>query len=257
MRYINRQVPIAEVARILELRLDGVGKLHCWHPDRHKNGDRTASVGIRSSNNTVKCFGCDSKPMGPIDFVMDVVGLAAADAALWIAERFDVPRIPAGKRLAEVDRYRGRIGHERGLELLVRSGLWGRLSQAAQSIAPVFLAMCEYHEPTDLEFSIQISYAAIARFGGIRSPNAIRKALTELGEIGFLRFPGAGLCRSPERPASLYIVTPNSNELQELAQVIAAQMKTEIAAEKELRARLRKEKARVWREKPSGSTRFQ
>src|SRR5438067_587179 len=105
MRHINCHVPVFELAGALELRLDGAGKIHCWHPERHKNGDRSASVGIRTGNNTVKCFGCDSKPMGPIDFVMDVLGLAAADAALWIAGRFDVPTIPAGKRLAEADRW--------------------------------------------------------------------------------------------------------------------------------------------------------
>ena len=26
-------------------------------------------------NNSVKCFGCDSKPMGPVDFVMDILRL--------------------------------------------------------------------------------------------------------------------------------------------------------------------------------------
>lgn len=62
---------------------------------------RTASVGIRASNNTAKCFVCDSKPMGPIDLAMDVHGIGAADAALWIAERFTVPSIPARKRLAD------------------------------------------------------------------------------------------------------------------------------------------------------------
>src|SRR5215475_6445176 len=99
MRYINRQIPIVDVARALELRLDGTNKIHCWHPERHKNGDRTASVGIRTINNTVKCFGCDSRPMGPVDLVMDALQLAAAPAALWIADRFKVPTIPAGKRL--------------------------------------------------------------------------------------------------------------------------------------------------------------
>lgn len=73
MRFINRKVPIAEVARALSLRLDGTGKIHCWHPDKHKNGDRTASVGIRISNNTVKCFGCGSRPICPIDLVMSEI----------------------------------------------------------------------------------------------------------------------------------------------------------------------------------------
>lgn len=247
MRYINGQVPIAKVACALDLRLDGAGKIHCWHPDRHKNGDRTASVGIRAANNTVKCFACGSKPMGPIDFVMDALDLAAADAALWIAERFDVPEIPAGKRLTDVDRWRGQIGYELGLELLIRSGLFGTLSESARSIAPVLLAMSE--KVTDQAFSIRMSYAGISRYSGIRSPNAIHKALTELSEIGFLRLPEAGLRRGPERPASLYIVTPNSEELRELAHVFAAQRKTEVAAERELRGRLRSEKIRAWKER--------
>jgi hypothetical protein len=250
MRFINRCVPIAEVARALELRLDGAGKIHCWYPERHKNGDRTASVGIRTSNNTVKCFGCNSKPMGPIDFVMDVLRLAAADAALWIAARFKVPTIPPGMRLEEPDRWRGRFGFERGLELLVRSGLYGELSEPARSIATALLALCDKQDPMKQEFLIRISYRGITRFSGVRSPNAIRKSLIELGEIGFLRFPEAGLRCSPGRQASAYIVTPNSDELYELAQAFSAQIRTEIAAERELRTDARREKTRGWRKRP-------
>jgi hypothetical protein len=110
--------------------------------------------------------------------------------------------------------------------------------------------MCEKQESTDQQFSIQISYLGITRYSGVRSPNAIRKALIELGEIGFLKFPEAGLRRSPNRTASLYIVMPNSDVLYELAQAFSAQMKTEIAAERELRARLRSEKTRAWRKRP-------
>jgi len=249
MRHINRNVPIVEVARVLNLRLDGANKIHCWHPDRHKHGDRTASVGIRTTNNTVKCFGCDSKPMGPIDFVMDVRGVVAADAALWIAAQFDVPTIPAGKRLAEPDRWRSPAGYEWGLGLLIRSGIWATLSEPARGISPVLLDMSEKRKPTDEEYWIRISYAGISRYSGICSPNAIRKALLELGEIGFLEFPEAGLRCSPGRRASEYIVTPNSDALHELAQAFAAQMKTEIAAERVLRARLKKEKMRAWRER--------
>jgi len=249
MRFINRELPIVDVARALDLRLDGAGKIHCWHPDHHKNGDRTASVGIRAVNNTVKCFGCASNPMGPIDFVMDVLGLPAADAALWIANRFDVPMIPAGKRLTEVDRWHGRVGYECGMELLIRSGLFGTLSESARSIAPILLAMSEKIESRDQVFSIRMSYLGISRYSGIRSPNAIRKALSELSDIGFLRLPEAGVRRCPDRMASLYIVTPISEELRELAQSFVAQMRMEIAAERELRARVRAEKIRAWKER--------
>lgn len=96
MGYINRKIRITDVARKLDLRLDGSSRIHCWHPERHHNGDRTASVGIRTTNNTVKCFGCGIGPIGPIDLVVDVLGMSsAADAALWIAARFPVPIIPA------------------------------------------------------------------------------------------------------------------------------------------------------------------
>jgi hypothetical protein len=247
MRHINRHLAVTEVAGALDLRLDGTGKIHCWHPERHKNGDRTASVGIRTVNNTVKCFGCDSKPMGPIDMVMDVLTLSAGDAGLWISVRFDVPMIPARKRIEEPDRWRGQAGHYRGLELLIRSGLFGVLSEPTRSIAPVLLAMCEKESPMDREFPIQISYGAITRYSSISSPNAVRKALLELNEIGFLKFAGADSPRGPSQPASTYIMTPNSDALYELAQAFAAQMKTEIAAERELRARLRREKTRAWR----------
>jgi hypothetical protein len=242
MRFINRDIPIAEVARALELRFDCTGKIHCWHPERHKHGDRTASVGIRRTNNTVKCFGCDSKPTGPIDLVMDVQQIAAADAALWIAQHFDVPMIPAGKRLEEAARLRTRFGHERGLELLIRSGLWGTLSEASRSIAPVLQALSEKTGPSDERPSIRISYVKITRFSGVKSPNSIRKALHELEEVGFLTMPEAGLGRSPSRQASLYVVTPNSETLVELAHAFATQMRVEIAAEQEIRRRLRKER---------------
>ena len=150
MRFINREVPIADVARVLDLRLDGTTRIHCWHPERHQHGDRTASVGVRATNNTVKCFGCDSKPMGPIDLVMDVHGTASpADAALWIADRFTVPSIPARKRLTDADGRRDRVGYERGLGLLIRSGLWARLSGPAQAIAAVLLEFGERGGPLE------------------------------------------------------------------------------------------------------------
>jgi hypothetical protein len=176
-------------------------------------------------------------------------GLAPGAAALWIAARFKVPMIPAGKGLAAADRSRRPVGYESGLELLIHSGLWGSLSEATRAIAPVFLTLSEKEKPTDEKLWLQISYAGIARYSGIRSPNAIRSALVELGELGFLEFPEACFRQSPARQASEYIVTPNSDQLMESAHAFAIQMKNEIAAERELRAQLRREKTRAWREK--------
>jgi hypothetical protein len=244
MRFINRGVPIREVAGALDLRLEGSNKIYCWHPDRHQHGDRTASVGIRATNNTVKCFGCDSKPMGPIDLVMDVVKMSAADAALWIAARFDAPAIPARKRLTDRSQPRDRVGYERGLGLLIRSGLWAGLPEAARAIGPVLLELAERRQPSDEESTIQISYAGITRYSGIRSPNSIRKALVALREIGFIKLRKTESRRTPERTSALYTLTPFSNQLWELAQAFARQTQVEVAAEIELRDRLRKERIR-------------
>jgi len=42
MRFVNRELPIAEVARALDLRFDGATMVHCWQPERHRHGACTA-----------------------------------------------------------------------------------------------------------------------------------------------------------------------------------------------------------------------
>jgi hypothetical protein len=246
MRHINREIGMIEVARALDLKIDGPSKIHCWHPDRHKHADRTASVSIRTSNNTVKCFGCGSKPIGPIDLVMDVLDMSAADAALWIAARFPVPSVPR-RRPVPKPHASYRVGYESGIGLLVRSGLWGTLSEAARCIAPVLLEMAERVSPGSGEFTLQLSYVAICRFSGVRSHRAVRRALVDLIEIGFLRPTCARRQRLSERSASLYIITPFSDQLREAANALAAQNRHEIAAEKELRKRAREQRIRLLR----------
>ena len=176
--------------------------------------------------------------------MIDVLKTSAADAALWIAARFDVPAIPARKRLAGRRQPRDRVGYEHGLGLLIRSGLGARLPEAARAIGPVLLELAERHLPCDEESTIRISYAGITRYSGIRSPNSIRKALVALSEIGFIKLPKTASRRTPERASALYTLTPFSNQLWELAQAFARQTQVEIATEIELRDRLRKERIR-------------
>ena len=244
MRFINRELPIADVARALGLRFGGANMVHCWHPERHEHGDRTASVGIRASNNTVKCFGCESKPMGPIDMVADVRGVGPADAALWIAERFTVPLVPARKHLAGTARRGERV--QSGLALMIRSGLWAELSPAAQAIAPVLLEIAEKERPADERRAVHISYRGITRMSGIKSPNAIRRALVELSEVGLMLPPAGRVLGKVVQETACYSLTPYSQELLDMAQATAQQAKDEIAAGMELRARLRKERVRVF-----------
>ena len=246
LRYVNRKIPIAWIAHALELHFGEKGNIHCWRPHLHQNGDRTASVGIRKANNTVKCFGCGVGPLGPVNLVMEILGLTnPGEAARWIAQRFQVPDLPPGKHLVQRER-RNLYGFEGGLGLLIRSGLWPQLSPTARHLVPVLLDFAE-QDSGKQTFTITMSYRAMARYAGVASPNAIASALRELQQINWLtlmpgrREPGAG----PARRTSTYLLTPQSDQLRELANATCAQMRSVIEIEKKLRAEARAERKRT------------
>jgi hypothetical protein len=173
---------------------------------------------------------------------MDVRGVGPAEAALWIAERFTVPSIPARKRLTEPDGRRDRVGYERGLGLLIRSGLWARLSEPARAIAPVLLEFGEKKGPPDDTLRVQMAYRTLVRYSGVQSHSAIRRGLVALSDVGYLVLPAELSARAPQRESAIYLVTPNSNALWELAQTVSRQTQQEIATEIELRRRQRNER---------------
>jgi hypothetical protein len=246
LQFINRKIPIIEVARALGLTFGDNGNLHCWRPEHHQNGDRTASVGIRKTNNTVKCFGCWVGPLGPIDLVMSVLGSKnPGEAARWIAGRFKVPELPRGKHLVQPERRIFQVGFESDIGLLVRSGLWAQLSPPARSIVPVLLEFAN-QDPGQQTYTTQISYRALARYSGVASHRAIAGALHELRALHWLasvpgpREPGAG----PVRSVSTYVITPRSDELLELANAHFAKTRDEIELQRRLRAEQRSKRPR-------------
>jgi DNA-binding PadR family transcriptional regulator len=243
LRWINRNVSVAEAAHALDLQFDGASKIHCWHPERHKSGDRTASVGIRRGNNTVKCFGCDSKPMGPVDLVMNVLDLnGPADAALWIAERFSVPFIPKGKHLKQPSRPQVRAGFEGDIGILVMSGLWAEFSAPTRCIVPALLSLADW-ESGKRTAVISISYEGISRYSGVASPNAIAKAIRGLEEIGWLtRKKAQQSTTDPLRAVGVYLLTPQADSVVELAAARWRQTREAIEGEREIRRRKRAER---------------
>lgn len=235
MAYIRRHVPIADVARELDLRRGTNGLIHCWHPERHVNGDATASASILKTLNRIKCFGCDSLLLGPVDLVADVRGLTPKDAAVWIAQRFSVPSIEPRKHLKEPARIIHEVGLEGELGLLIRSGLWAQLSAFAQRLLPVLLEFADRADPRKRTRTLRLSYRAMQRYTGVGSPRAIAKALAELEEVGWLqkaKRPAAG----PVGQTASYVLTPFSDQVQQLANSTAADLKTDIRIERELRA---------------------
>lgn len=244
-RYINRNIQIREVARALDLRFGTNGNIHCWRPERHQHDDRTASVGIRKTNNSVKCFGCDLGPLGCVDLVKSVLELKSpSEAGEWIAQHFSVPRIRAGKHLAHPERRDFQVGLEDPIGLLIRSGLWAILSSSARAILPVMLEFADREDAGKGALTLKMSYRALERYGGIASPNAVANAIRQLEEIGWLyRCPGAPEPGAgPTRTVSHFVITPKSDEIMELANFHRAQMRAEIEAERDLRLRAKRKR---------------
>jgi hypothetical protein len=246
LSHINRKIPVADVARALDLRFGDNGNIHCWDPERHQNSDRTASVGIRKANNTVKCFGCGAGPIGPVDLVMAVLQLKSpGEAARWIAGHFEVPDLPPGRHVVQQRRRIFRVGFEDEIGVLVRSGIWARLSTPARSLVAVLLELAERDSETQ-SLSAQLSYRTLSRYSGVASPNAIKKATLELQEIGWLSVIAGPRkpCSGPVREVSTYRLTPRSDELLELANANFAQQRAEIEIERKLRREARAQRSR-------------
>jgi hypothetical protein len=238
LQFINRYVPIDDVARSLDLKFGSPRTIHCWRPDRHQHQDRTASVGIQKISNKVKCFVCDEVSLGPVDLVMSVFGVGAREAGNWIAQRFAVKTLP--KRKAKDHLERDRYGFESDLGLLIRSGLWTKLCLATRCIATVFVEFKKEDNERRFPF-VRMSYKAIARYSGIKSPNSISKALKELANIGWLRYRtsgGSGLIRKTTE----YELTPHSDELRELANEESSESRRIIEAERRMRTAARRDR---------------
>ena len=234
--FINKKIPLADVAVRLGLRLGTNGNFHCWRPESHKNGDRTASASVRKTNNTLKCFGCDIGPFSNLDLVMAVLGFTnVGEAAKWVAGEFDVPDLPRGKHLVHPERPRFQVGFEKPIGLLINSGLWASISLPARAIVPVLLEFGKI-DPGKETLTLKMAYRTIGRFSGGKSPNAVSRALKELIAIGWLRSVRPHNARETVvRETGTYIQTPKSDELVDLAHRTFKQFRHDIEVQREAR----------------------
>ena len=238
--FIRKSVPVTDVAGELSLEVRHNRMIRCWYPERHQHDDRTPSVGVWKRFNRVKCFVCPMRPLGPIDLVIDVLGLNPGQAIRWIAQRFDVPRIPKGKHLRNPKRVIGPVGHEDPLELLVRSGLWALLCPASRNIAAVLISLADRQQHDRETWRIQISYQALLRFSGLGSFSSISKAVHELQDIGWLKLQQMKrIGELPIRESNCYLLTPFSDEVREWANSVADDFRTEMEAERAVRQQKR------------------
>lgn len=240
IRWINSNLRIEQVARALDLKFATPTMIHCWHPDRHQNADRTASVSIYRKMNSIKCFGCNFRPMRPLDLVIDVLGRSLSEALDWITARFEVRRIPKRTHLVDPARLAYRVGFESPIELLVRSGIWSELLPSTRSVAATLVALF----PVKLGGveNARVSYRAIQKYSGLSSPNAVRGAIKQLEEIHWLSVQPNDSSRALVRQTSEYVLTPYSDNLMELAEVAFSRRKAEIMAERALRHLVREQR---------------
>ncbi len=78
-------VPVEQVLGMLEARQASNGNWHCPRPERHNNGDATASAKVR--NGKFRCYKCDGEDIDGLRLVMDSKAAAPFEAAMWIARK--------------------------------------------------------------------------------------------------------------------------------------------------------------------------
>jgi hypothetical protein len=244
LKFINRQIPIIDVVRALDLHVASNGMIHCWRNDDHQHGDRTPSASISITNNRLKCFGCDIGPLGPVDLVMAVLNIMSPhQAAQWIAARFPVPSLAPGKHLSLRRHPAFRLHYHDPFEVLIQSGLWAELPLVAQAIAPVLIALGEKAEG-QLTYLVKASYLTIARFSGVSSMTSVKKAVASLAASQWLqriKVPRQSGSIGPLREVCQYQITPWSDALMDRANEHVLGFRKEIEDQKQMREEQRKE----------------
>jgi len=240
---INRELDIRLVAAALEIKRSG-SRFHCWHPENHRNGGSNPSVGYWHAANRLKCFVCAKPAIGVIDFVMDARDMDFVSAIVWIESRFDVPRMPVRKPTGRGER-RHLDGITHPIDYLVRAHIFRQLSPPAQAIATAMVAFSDHAGIADAPRHVTISYRALMRYTGIRSPNSVSKAIDELEMIGWLRphTLRAGLLKT----TGVYIVTPFSQSILELGHRLAKEEQMAIEYERTAAERRRVQRQEVFR----------
>ena len=233
MRYIRREIPIADVARELGIRVSGRNAAHCWR-DGHQNGDRTPSMSFR--RNRARCHVCDADSMSVIDLVIKFQELDPSrglkQATEWLCARWPVPTIAKSAKLSRPERWAASpVGISSfPLERFVRSGVWAALDDAGRAVLPALFCFTEKNE-------VCVSYRALARYAGKASDATIAKALQRLKQLGILEaLPKMG---NNFRDAGRYRFTLDSPKFQAAISEIHARLKLESGAERELRAQAR------------------
>jgi len=235
--YIRKHISVCEIARQLGLDARLRSGFRCWRVDVHQHGDRTPS-GYFTRKNRWKCAVCDSRTKSNLDLIQEVVGCDLRQAVEWVTSRWDVPDVPRGRhaKRREPHAKHFRAG-TRGLafETLVHSGLFGKLSKAAQSLLPVILTF------TDDETGwARLSQRALRRYVGL-SFKGVNEGLRGLERIGLLEIDrGSRQVGLPFRSCSRYRLNFEAPAFLDLQESTYRKRRAEVDFERECQRERRK-----------------
>jgi hypothetical protein len=201
MKYINREIPILEVARELGSEVRG-RKATC--PECKK---RRLTFSVKC--NRWRCWNCD--PTGirktVIDLVMFFLNVDAFNAAAWINKRWNV----VGK--VQVERSENKHGLTKhvyrqvrsipiperdkpNLQAIVTSPGWREMRLSARVVAMTLLALARM----DARNSVTINRKGLSYLTGITDPCTLAKANRELQAIGLFEIDRGYRTKYAERP---------------------------------------------------------
>ncbi len=250
--WIKKHVPILGVARELGLRIRH-HKAKCWRIENHRQGDADPSLSFFEKRNRCRCFVCDMKGgHSNIDLVMGVLEIEIGDAVRWIAERFPVPNVKAGRPVGNGSAFPMpyRVGvHGSEWEVIVRSGMWGAMTPAERSI----LVTLDHFRDSESGLT-RLSYRGITRYSGVAKMANVSSAIKKLSRMHALQV-NRGQRIGITRECSTYRVTLDDPKFLELCYAVFADARKEIAQEREYRASQKRERERAARERQKPSSR--
>jgi hypothetical protein len=201
MKFINRQVPILEVARELGLVV-GSRKATC--PECKK---RRLTFSVKF--NCWRCWNCDAagKRKTVIDLVMFFLNnVDAFNAAAWISKRWKVSQVQVERSenrhglTKQVYRRMRRIPvperDKPNLQAIVTSPGWRDMALSARVVAMTLLALARM----DANNSVTINRKGLSGLTGITDPNTLAKANREVQAIGLFEIDRGFRTKYAERP---------------------------------------------------------
>jgi ribosomal protein L37AE/L43A len=201
MKYVNREIPILEVARELGLAVRS-RKTTC--PECKK---KLLTFSVKF--NRWRCWHCDpaGKQKTVIDLVMFILNVDAFNAAAWISKCWNVVR------QVQVERSENQRGLEKhvysrkrqipvperdkpNLQAMVTSPGWREMALSARVVAMTLLALARMDEKN----SVTINRKGLSYLTGITDPNTLAKANRELQAIGLFEVDRGYRTKYAERP---------------------------------------------------------